>query len=126
MLILEAEGKRVIESIEEKLAIKFQIICPPSVIRELDKMSRSKGEISRKAKLALKIVEGKCIEGEEFTGQADRDVIFNALELKDKGNLVIVATSDRELRKKIRETGIPTAYYREKQDRVELDYLPLV
>ncbi|MGB9725115.1 MAG: PIN domain-containing protein [Fervidicoccaceae archaeon] len=115
------KGVHLFEDIESALESSPEYICPDAILNELEKLSVGKGEIMRAAKLALEIAREKCktiVTGEE---SGDRALIKLAAYLSEKGERVLVATSDRELRRKLSILGIKTAYYRESQHRFEVE-----
>ncbi len=126
MLLLLYRGKQVFDNIEEKLAIKPDYICPETVVLELEKFSKEKNSNARIAKRVIENLDKLCRRTPSKSPSADKDIIIQSLELQEKGHIVIVATNDRDLRRKLREAGIPTAYYRESQDRIEIEYIPLL
>ncbi|MCE4602933.1 MAG: 30S processome protein Utp24 [Desulfurococcales archaeon] len=98
------------------------------VVEELEKISTlGKPSTSRAAKAALKLLHRLDIEVLEWTGAGDADDSLEAvaLQLKHSGVSVIVATSDKTLRSRLRLHGIPTLYYRESRGGVELEWEPL-
>jgi len=121
ILMMIAEGVSVAEDLEQQLLTKPVLVCTKSVIKELERMLSEKGKISRAAFLALEFVKRNCevIEGE--TGSADRDIVCLALSLREQGATVIVATNDKELRRTLREAGVPTACYRESKGMIVIE-----
>ena len=122
MLMLIAEGVNVFEQIEEKLAIKPRYIVLKPVMKELEKLASSgKPGIARKALFAKQIAEKYCeIVDVEKEGNVD-DII---LEYAREHNAA-VATNDRELRRKLREKGIPEIYIREESMRIDIEGLEI-
>jgi len=108
----------VFEGLMNLLNQRFEPILLSTTYQELQKMA-AKGSPSRRkqALLALKLAE-KCrlvsIEKEE--GETNDDVILRiAAEWKSP-----VATNDRELRRKLRNRGLPVIFLRGKS-RLELE-----
>jgi rRNA-processing protein FCF1 len=99
--------------------VKFCIIDP--IRKELEKLSIRKSEVGRKAKFALKLAE-KCdnlkIKSRDFEKVDDVLIRFAGK------NEVIVATSDKELRQKLRDINVPVIYLRGRS-RVELEGFPI-
>ena len=99
--------------------VKFCIIDP--IRKELEKLSIRKSEVGRKAKFALKLAE-KCdnikIKSKDFEKVDDVLIRFAGK------NEVIVATSDKELRQKLRDINVPVIYLRGRS-RVELEGFPI-
>jgi len=123
MLLLMARGVRVLELIEEKMLTKPRYIVITPVYNELVKIASSgKPSLSRMARLALDIVSKYCelVEYPVKPGEKVDDAILRyALE-----NNVVVATSDRELRRRLREHGLPEIYLREESWRIEVEGVP--
>jgi rRNA-processing protein FCF1 len=107
-------GVGLFEQIEESLDVKPIYVCPEDI------ESRG-GELSRAARLALEVATGICSELKTGEKSGDNSVIKAALELQEEGSKVLVVTSDRELRKRLRTLGIKTVYYRESQHRFEVE-----
>lgn len=123
MLMLAASGVRVFEQIEEELETKPDFVVLKPVYDELVKMATSyKSSTARKALLALRLAEQYCriVEYTLRPGESVDDAIVNfALQ-----HNAIVATNDRELRRKLRLHGIPEAYFREEARRVKVEGVP--
>ncbi len=96
----------------ESLIGRFEPIVLSTTLEELRKLSKTKSEkISRQALLALKLAKKcKVIKANRRSGENYDDVI---VRLARKHNSV-VATNDSELRKKLREEGVPTIFLRQK------------
>ncbi len=124
MLLLIADGINIFEQIEEQLLARPEYIVLKPVMKELEKLAtRGKPLLRRKAKLALEIAKKYCriIDVEEKPGERVDDIILRyAIE-----NNTIVATNDKELRKKLRRNGIPEIYLREESMRIEINPQPL-
>jgi rRNA-processing protein FCF1 len=124
MLLLIADGINIFEQIEEQLLAKPEYIVLKPVMRELEKLiARGKPLLRRKAQLALEIARKYCriIDVEEKPGEKVDDIILRyAVE-----NNALVATNDKELRKKLRRNGIPEIYLREESMRIEINPQPL-
>ncbi|MCC6024754.1 MAG: 30S processome protein Utp24 [Desulfurococcaceae archaeon] len=123
MLMLAASGVRVFEQIEEELETKPDFVVLKPVYDELVKIATSyKSSTARKALLALRLAEQYCriVEYTLRPGESVDDAIVNfALQ-----HNAIVATNDRELRRKLRLHGIPEAYFREEARRVKVEGVP--
>lgn len=120
-LIQLYEGGNLFEDIEGSLDVSPIYICPDAVLAELEKFSLKTDELGRASRLALNIAKNKCkiMNTGEISG--DRALIKLAYELTKKGERVMVATSDRELRKRLSQMGIRTIYYRKTQHRFEVE-----
>ncbi len=109
--LLALVEKRLFDQLIEKY-FPFKLLIPESVLKELDKISRSGG---RRMKVAVlkKVME---IEQRYFetvpskVRRADEDVINIALDING-----IVATADREVRRKASEKGLKTLFIRDSE-----------
>ncbi|MET1160730.1 MAG: PIN domain-containing protein, partial [Thermoprotei archaeon] len=118
MLMLIGEGINVFEQIEEKLAIKPDYVVLKHILKELEKLSRSNSPIiRRRAKLAIQVAREKC-RVVDFDDNLDTDTAIIEYALKTGA---AVATNDRELRRKLREKGIPEIYLREESMRIDIE-----
>jgi len=127
MFMLMAEGVPVIEWIEELIDTKPVVLCPEGVFKELESLTEQGGALGRRASFARELALRYCERRERYeTGSVDKEIIAVAVQEKEKGSTVIVATSDRSLRKALREIGISTIFYRESQDKLEIEHAPLI
>ncbi|MEM4481554.1 MAG: PIN domain-containing protein [Desulfurococcaceae archaeon] len=120
MLILMASGVPLLDYIEESLETKPEYVVLKPVYDELLKISNKEGSLdAKRALFAIKIVEEYCkvlpydIGGQESVDDA---IIKFAVE-----NKAIVATNDRALRTRLRELGVPEAYFREESRRIVIE-----
>ncbi|MCE4628470.1 MAG: PIN domain-containing protein [Desulfurococcales archaeon] len=128
LLIYMAKGLVSPSMILEAVERSYKLIVCNQVVRELETLSErapklSTRRLSRKA-LSLLGSLNACIAecpGEE----ADDAVLLLAISLARSGTPVILATSDRGLRRRARSHGVPTLYYRESEGRLETDWEPL-
>lgn len=88
----------------------YQLVTLNLIVKELEKISRSKSTASLHAKIALKLIKTKNIK---ILKSRERNVDKAILELANKD--IIVATDDSKLRKKLRENKIRTIYLRAKK-----------
>lgn len=111
----------IFSEIENIIPGRVQFCIADLVRRELVKLSLKKSEVGRKAEFALRLVD-KCdnikIESKNFEKVDDALVRFAGK------NEVIVATSDKELRHRLRDINVPVIYVRGRS-RVELEGFPL-
>ncbi|OYT37940.1 MAG: 30S processome protein Utp24 [Desulfurococcales archaeon ex4484_58] len=122
MLLLIADGINVFEQIEEKLAIKPEYIVLKPVIKELEKLIASnKPSIKRKALFALRIVREYCREADVEVNP--NETVDDTLIKYAKKHGAAVATNDKELRRRLREEGIPEIYIREESMRIDIEGL---
>ncbi|MCX8195798.1 MAG: hypothetical protein N3F67_01780 [Acidilobaceae archaeon] len=119
MLILLSSGAFPFSRLDEAVESSYVAVVPSSVVEELRRLAERGSRASKRAlefASAFKVVE--------TAGNADDALVELALGLKGRCR-VIVATSDADLRRRLRSLGIPTLYYRESRRDVELDWRPL-
>jgi len=119
MLMTIARGINVFEQIEDIIETKPEYIVLTQVMEELEKLAKTgKPSISKPARLALEIVKRYCkiVEAEENDLPTDDLILHYAKEHKCG-----VATNDKELRRKLREHGIPEIYLREEKMMVDVE-----
>lgn len=120
MLMLMASGVPVLEHIEEELETKPRFVVIKPVYEELVRIvNTSKGLVRKHAQLALEFVNRFCevVDYDLREAESVDDAIVNyAIE-----NKAIVATNDKALRKRLRELGIPEAYFREESRRIKVE-----
>lgn len=118
MLMMFGKGVNIFDQIEELLVSKPEFYVIKPVVDELKKIAE-KGCMKdrRAAKLALQAVEKYChiIDIDVKQGMKVDDLI---VEIASREKF-IVATNDRELRRRLREKGIPEIYYREEKHLLE-------
>ena len=95
----------------------YNLFVMEDTIDELDRiMQEQKGKDRETAKMALQLLEKKGVGKQKslyMTGNSKKPIVDDIiLALADKNH--IVATQDRELRKKLTEKGIRTIYARKK------------
>ncbi|AJF61770.1 TPA: hypothetical protein HA239_01705 [Candidatus Woesearchaeota archaeon] len=95
----------------------YNLFVMEDTIDELDRiMQEQKGRDRETAKMALQLLEKKGVGKQKslyMTGNSKKPIVDDIiLALADKNH--IVATQDRELRKKLTEKGIRTIYARKK------------
>ncbi len=125
-LIMIVKGEITPTLILDTLERSYALLVCDTIVSELKQLSTSAPHLStrRAAKRALEIlnnIPNTCII-ECPEGKADDSILLAALYLKDGGTSVVLATSDRELRRRARQVGIPTLYYRESERRLEVDW----
>lgn len=103
----------IFDELANQLDRHFDMIILSSTQQELEGLAKSDSPKRRKqALLALKLAE-KCrlVPVEKGSGETYDDVIIRmANEWKS-----LVATNDRELRKRLRNMGLPVIFLRQKQ-----------
>ncbi len=128
-LMYLAEGLITPTHIIEALEAPYEIVVPSFVLEELERISESapQAKTRRTARRALELLrEGRIphrpLEAPQ-RGSVDDSLIHLAVELRRRGERVIVATSDRGLRRRLRKTGVPSLYYRESSSGLEVEWL---
>lgn len=120
MLMLMANGIAVLENIKEELETEPLFIVISPVYNELVTISeQSTGKTKKQALFAMEISRRYCeiIDYPLREGESVDDAIIRfALE-----NNAIVATNDRAMRSRLREIGIPEAYFREESQRIKVE-----
>jgi rRNA-processing protein FCF1 len=111
----------IFSEIEYLIPGRVQFCVTNPVRNELVRLSLKKSEIGRKAKFALRLAD-KCdnikMELKDFEKVDDALIRFAGK------NEVIVATSDKELRHRLRDINVPVIYVRGRS-RVELEGFPV-
>ena len=127
MLIYMAQGLFSPSMILEAVGYPYTMILTPPILRELRDLSlkgRPKERIT--AAKALEIIEKQgYVEAGDEALKADDSIEAIALRLKASGCRVVVATTDRELRRRLRARGIPSLYYRRARASLELEWEPI-
>ena len=126
-LLLMAGGLVSPEMLYSVVESGADLIVPSQVLEELRSILSRGGLRGKRARLALEIA-GRLGAREApvpLEGSADRAVEALARELLGRGCRVMVATSDRSLRRRLRRAGVPTVYYRASEGRLEADWLPI-
>ena len=123
-----ADGSIPLSMLYEALPYSMQLAIVGSTIDELKRLSTTAPRLSdrKKARRALDILGRiKAAILDSPTGSVDDDIVMAALALKSEGRRVIVATGDRELRRRLRSHGIPTLYPRGPEMMPRVDWEPL-
>lgn len=94
------------KELERILSEPYKLFTLSSVVEELKQIASSKGNASKNAKIALKLVDLKNIGIIKSSGKVD-DAL---LKLADEN--MIVATNDMGLRRKLKKSKIKTIYLR--------------
>lgn len=102
----------IFKDIDRLMGQRVEPLILSSTFEELQKLIRSCSvKKSKQALLGLKLAE-KCrvVEIERESGESNDDAILrSAVKMK-----CAVATNDRELRKKLRNAGVPVVFLRQK------------
>ena len=130
MLISISSGQIPPSLIDQALESSYVIGIPKAVVRELRHLSET-APIQKTRKLAKKALEllssGRIqytILEEKGYKDVDDEIVALALDYRDRGYRVIVATNDKGLRRRLKTHNIPTLYYRESESLLEADWLP--
>lgn len=118
-IVLIGDKPDIINQIEEKLLVKPEFIVLNQVLEELISLTRSKAVgTARKAKFALELIKqfSTFVKYADEYKDADEAIINYALE-----NKAIVATNDKELRRRLKMLGIPEIYLREESMRIDVE-----
>lgn len=122
MILAIADGIRVKDDLEVIINAKVDFLCPQSVIDELTEIASLKKEGWKKAEWTLLHLDKICERISSLEKETDLDLLLLADKLRDEGLEVIVATNDRELRKKLRQKNIPTAFVLESEMMIDSEY----
>ena len=118
ILMLIGRGIDIFTQIKELLDTKPEYYVIEPVVKELEKIFAHGGVKERKAaKLALELVKKRC-RVIEISLSPDKSADDLLLEIALREGF-IVATNDRELRRRLREAGIPEIYFREEKQLLE-------
>ncbi|MEM5805109.1 MAG: PIN domain-containing protein [Candidatus Aenigmatarchaeota archaeon] len=102
--------KILLDEIEEIFNEKVEFFTLNKVLEELKRMSQSKGKKGNYAKLALILLKEKNVKILDMRNKNTDDALINFA----KKNYVI-ATNDKELRKKLKELNFKIIYLRGKK-----------
>ncbi|RLF17687.1 MAG: hypothetical protein DRJ66_00175 [Thermoprotei archaeon] len=108
----------IIEGLERIMEGKYELVVPSFCIKELEDIMK-RGFIKRKkAQLALELVKkhARIIN----VPLMENERVDDALVRIAKEMRAIVATGDREIRKKLRKEGIPVVFVRARK-KLELE-----
>jgi len=116
------------EGIEEALELKPRYAVLSSSIEELKRIFLEEESLKERkaARFGLELIK-KCnieiIDDTKLPGATvdDKIIEFVKKNMKKKCFKLIVATNDRELKRKLRTLGIPVIMYRERDHRIWLD-----
>ena len=102
----------IFEELNRLYGQRIEPLILSSTFEELQKLAKSHSvKKSKQAMLGLKLAEKCCVvKIERKNGESNDDVILQiAVEMK-----CAVATNDRELRRKLRNFGLPVVFLRQK------------
>jgi len=101
----------IFRELDELLNQKVETVIPSPVYEEIQRIARGKSKLAKEAKLALKIAEkSEVLEVKLGPGESTDDLITRLA--REWGCLV--ATNDRELRRRLRSLMVPVIYLRQK------------
>ncbi|MEM2739560.1 MAG: 30S processome protein Utp24 [Candidatus Bathyarchaeia archaeon] len=115
-------GMDIFEAVEDLLDRNVEFIVLPQVVEEIKRIADGVGGDSRGARLALRLIEERCVilDLDEARGlNTDESILRAAVKLG-----AVVATNDRELRRKLRSKDIPTIFLRECSHLAMDGYIP--
>jgi len=118
VLMLIYDGVAIFEEIENVLGSIPKCVVPKQVLDELEKIARrGQPKKRRAALLALDVIKRNCSIVEPSGATGDDAIIDYVASDCD----AIPVTADRELRRRLRERGIPHIYYRAEKKGLELE-----
>ncbi|MEM3737563.1 MAG: 30S processome protein Utp24 [Candidatus Bathyarchaeia archaeon] len=102
----------IFDEMERILAAKVEPILPLPVLEELKSLAvGGSPKVRRQASSALKLAQRcKSLEVSKHPGESVDDFILRVAS----GSGLVVATTDRELRKRLRNISIPVIYLRDR------------
>lgn len=120
ILMLLYDGIPVFEDAERVLETKPECIVPRQVVEELERIASSR-EVKRRrrALLALQVVRERECRIIDVEGVRTGDDAILLYVLRDCRSLP--ATADKELRRRLREKGIPHLFYKAERGGLVLE-----
>ncbi|NPA47348.1 MAG: nucleotide-binding protein [Thermococci archaeon] len=114
LLIPGQFGVDVFSELERILDVRFRVLVPTAVIKELSVIERkSRGRDLLAVRMAKEIVKRfDTVDIGEF-GRAPTDELIYAYAASRPN--VIVCTNDKELKKRLRQAGVPVVYLRSRK-----------
>jgi rRNA-processing protein FCF1 len=106
---------------ERLLPGRAQFIVIKPIREEIERLSSRSSQLGRNAKFALSLLS-KCEEVDDEVKAAG--TVDDALVNYARRHRVIVATTDRRLRKRLRDINVPVIYLRGRS-RLELEGFPV-
>jgi rRNA-processing protein FCF1 len=117
-IILLSKYPHLIDELNEVIPFKSVCVLLTVVLEELEAVSKTLSEV-RKRMLGkiLGVLRGRCVVVDAGgSGIVDEAIIDYA-----RKHQAVVATNDRELRRRLREMGIPNVFFREESRRLEYE-----
>ncbi len=107
-------GVDIIRELERVIQARFRVAVPDVVLQELDVIERkSRGRDLMAVRMAKKLAERFDVVRVGRFGE--RPIDDQLLDFAANNEHVIVCTNDRDLRRRLRERGIPVVYLRSKK-----------
>jgi len=120
ILCCVADGKDVIEAIEEAICNEVEVLIPENVADELKTLAKRRGRRGELARAAINLLKRYIDEGRVKLvrgGEGDTDTIILELSSETRS---YVATADARMAARARVLGAPTLIYRKAKKRFEL------
>ncbi len=127
-LMYLVDGSIPLSWLYDALPYSLELAIVGSTIVELERLASSAPRLKdrRKARQALEFINKLRINVLDApTGNVDDDIVVVASSLRASGKRVVVATGDRELRRRLRSHGVPTLYPRGPEMIPRIDWEPL-
>ncbi|MGC9071662.1 MAG: PIN domain-containing protein [Acidilobus sp.] len=125
-LLMMARGSIPPSSIGDVVKASYAMVTTSAVVKELELIKGHGDLIAREASFAFQLIERLGVTVVDVkAAEADRSLLLLASSMKERGETVIVATSDKGLRRLLRKAGVPTLYYREEGSTIEIEWEPL-
>ena len=110
-------GLDLFSELDRVIVAKYEVVVLDCVLRELKELARRGGKIGRMARSALELVDRANVKFCSFScGGVDESILNYAKKVER----CVVATNDRELRRKLREAGVAVVFLRQ-EDHLALD-----
>lgn len=120
ILMLLYDGVDVFEESASLLLSSPECVIPSQVVKELKRLAERTSSIHRRraARLALEAIERKKCRIVNIEASNTDDAIISIVVNDPEA---IVATADNELRRRLREIGLPNIYYRRSRHGLMLE-----
>ena len=117
-IILLSEYPYLIDELNEVVPFRSVCVLLTAVLEELEAVSKRLGEVRRRmlGKI-LEVLRGRCVVVDAGRSRVVDEAIIDYA----RGHRAVVATNDRELRRRLREMGIPNVFFREESRRLEYE-----
>jgi len=122
-LIEMAKGNIAPSMIDEAISYGYELLTTTNVVDELSEMAMHGDELSKRASEAAIIIRRLNVKVvSTAAANGDESIVKLAGDLKASGNAVVVATLDKELRRRLRKEGVPCLTVRGRGKRLELSW----